>query len=525
VLHLDRAEASCVSLKLYTSEERNKDSDSHDPMETLSNNECWRNTVNAKDEIIEILKSVEYEKTDHIFGESEVLSVEFMNSTVWYAAEYKTKDVYAICDGAFYKVKDPEKLINALGPYILTDGHSIINHEFYSFDDATVLENGSKVYPTKKFRKERFFYNESLRDPYLVIPKSSKPCSGEVVDGFTVSKNVADFLHVEVYSTSVFYDDITDTWLVEISDEAHYRKVKEEAEKEDGYVALFYDRYCKVITDGKGKILYYFDYFLDDEDSDTGSADHEEPALPLELTKDSIPNTKDWKTQGLESAGLYGVEISEPYSASFGKLYVLSRKTEKTPLWEIYFAVENGSDIMLNQLPSGELDDIKICNVDGKAGDEIIFVAFNGGCGGAGGYDTYVFNVDKGSLNCIFYASRGNTQESGFESKLIAPFSIEITNKYTGYRYVESFEEGHWIRNYFDKNGAPTCKSSAGLDNISQIIADDVDGDGDYELICTQYTFLGSTASFIGHSISTWNYDEDLEKFIVIDAEYVPGAK
>ena len=35
VLHLDRAEASCVSLKLYRSEERNKDSDSHDPMETF----------------------------------------------------------------------------------------------------------------------------------------------------------------------------------------------------------------------------------------------------------------------------------------------------------------------------------------------------------------------------------------------------------------------------------------------------------------------------------------------------------
>ena len=187
-----------------------------------------------------------------------------MNSTVWYAAEYKTKDVYAIHDDSFYKVKDPEKLIKALGPYILTDGYSIINQDFYSFDDATVLENGSKVYPTKKFRKERFFYNESVRDPYLVIPKSSKPCSGEVIDGFTVSKNVADFLHVEVYSTSVFYDDITDTWLVEISDEAHYQKVKEEAEKEDGYVALFYDRYCKVITDGKGKILYYFDYFLEE---------------------------------------------------------------------------------------------------------------------------------------------------------------------------------------------------------------------------------------------------------------------
>ncbi len=239
---------------------------------------------------------------------------------------------------------------------------------------------------------------------------------------------------------------------------------------------------------------------------------------------ESIPNSDNWKSFLFKETvfNKEDTEISEPYSASFGNLYVISRKTEKTPLWEIYFAVENGSDIMLNQVTRGELADIKICNVDGKAGDEIIFVAFNGGCGGAGGYDTYVFNVDKGSLNRIFYASRATSRESGFESKLIAPFSIEITNKYTGYRYVESLEEGHWIRNYFDANGDPTFEGGAELDNISQIITDDVDGEGDYELICKQYTYFGSTAGFIGYSISTWNYDEALGEFIVIDAEYDP---
>ncbi len=240
---------------------------------------------------------------------------------------------------------------------------------------------------------------------------------------------------------------------------------------------------------------------------------------------ESIPNTDGWQSKLFVETIFdpYNTEISEPYIASFGNLFVISMEKEARPLREIYFGIENGDEIIISQVTSsGYISNMDFCNVDGIQGDEVIVSSFNGGVGGAGGYDSYIFRVNKGVLDCIFFANRGNNENSGFESRLIAPFSLEITNKYTGYRYVKDLKDCRWmVGQGFDENGVPISNFQANLDNIDSIETKDLDGDGVYELICRQYTSFGSTADYIGYAMSTWEYDEDEGEFIVIDTEFI----
>ena len=166
---------------------------------------------------------------------------------------------------------------------------------------------------------------------------------------------------------------------------------------EGSVIRITYDGMVEETYPAKIPNVYKIEYLRGDFSSDT------ESVLPLELTKDSIPNTKDWKTKGLESAGLSGVSISDPYSASFGDLYVLWHYNISDVYHDTFFAIET-EDVVYLQIISEltMISDVFICDVNGENGDEIVIQEYSGNAVKT----TTAFVVDEGKVLEIFSTFR-----------------------------------------------------------------------------------------------------------------------
>ncbi len=239
------------------------------------------------------------------------------------------------------------------------------------------------------------------------------------------------------------------------------------------------------------------------------------------LKNDSIKKTDDWKTEGLENAGLEGVEITYTSDISHGTLYLLE---EKDPFYVIdkhfFFAVEKGDQILLAEAGTGALAEyIHCCDVDGEQGDEILFMIDNGGNGGAGSHSTYVFKINNNKISNIYHSDYSNNNH-GFSTKLIEPFKVEIKNNYT--EYTSAIEVQNDFIYLFDEQGKPTSDISVSIDCINSIEPKDVDNDGIYELICKRYSSLGAHVGYLGDAVTTLKYDKSINSFKIIDAEFIP---
>ena len=239
------------------------------------------------------------------------------------------------------------------------------------------------------------------------------------------------------------------------------------------------------------------------------------------LKKTSIPKTDNWKTEGLKSAGLEGVEITDFQNFSQGTLYLLE---EKEPFYVIgkhfFLAVEKDDEILLAKAGIGvSAKYIYCCGLDGEQGDEIIFMVNNGGNGGAGSHSTYIFKVTDSNITNVYYSDYMNNNH-GFSTKLIAPFKVEVQNSYTDYSTtIDIYNE---FSHYFDGKGNPAIDTEVIFDCINGIEAKDIDNDGIYELICKRYSSLGPHSNYFGDAITTLKYDKLSNSFKIIDAEFVP---
>lgn len=259
-------------------------------------------------------------------------------------------------------------------------------------------------------------------------------------------------------------------------------------------------------------------------DDTTGSVT-DEVHEPLELMKSCIPNEPDWKTAGLESAGLSGVEIGEPHSASFGKLYVLKYYSISKVFCDIFLAVETEDLVYLSEISSfGVGCDTYTYDIDGESGDEIILKVDTGGNGGYGSYDIIVYKLPDDGIKQLYITGRADGYDDGFSARLEAPFKLEIGNEHTGYSKTFDIKGMFEPERIFDEYGIPGEVYSEDIyfDCIHDVKFEDVDNDGAFELICRQYSYCSWTANGIGLAYTTLKYDKSNGEFKVIDASFEP---
>ena len=54
-----------------------------------------------------------------------------------------------------------------------------------------------------------------------------------------------------------------------------------------------------------------------------------------------------------------------------------------------------------------------------------------------------------------------------------------------------------------------------------EITVEDIDGDGDGELICKNSVYFPSNDDCIGYTVTTIDYNKDIKGFVVVDTEFV----
>ena len=164
--------------------------------------------------------------------------------------------------------------------------------------------------------------------------------------------------------------------------------------------------------------------------------------------------------------------------------------------------------------------EFSVADVDGDSYAEILVHHWTDGCGGAGSHETAVYKLDERGLQKLFhypnYDDEGSRSgfNTGFTLTLADSWLHTVENKYTGYSI--SFVRKIMCENpFFDENGdirthvvEQKIDNWLGIDPFFHIFSPvDVDGDGIFEIMTAQYTYLWGRADSVGtaYTILKWN--------------------
>lgn len=196
----------------------------------------------------------------------------------------------------------------------------------------------------------------------------------------------------------------------------------------------------------------------------------------------------------------------------------LSKEEYSYPL---YISVDTGTQVfkkMLTELnPWADWDELYLADVDGDGVQEILVHSNTGGVGGFGLWYTWVLKLDGEEIRVLF--ENFDEFDTGFESRFLEDYQLEVTNRLTGYRLVFEVNEG-W-RRYLDELGKlPDWQIE--MDPFCEFVPEDVDDDGISEIVCRQYTSIYSHADYTGTACSVLKFSKDWKTFVVVDAWYEP---
>lgn len=257
------------------------------------------------------------------------------------------------------------------------------------------------------------------------------------------------------------------------------------------------------------------------------------------LWHSSLDNNYSVLGEALEATNLNGCEISEwargnVESTNFeSDVYLVMDERYNTAYHDLYLVVENKSqlhfyDLYQEDYPGAYNQKLYLADLDGDGIDEIIINRCIALTGGAGGYLSQIFKFD-GTLFYEFFDSCNTHQfNTGFTSKFENEFKLEVSNIFTGYKTVLNFRNSpeDYRLYYWQKDGKVLDETalidSLMLDSFCGFEPKDIDKDGIYEIVCTQYTSLMGHSDYTGDAKTVLKYNEKYKTFEVIDAEFIP---
>ena len=175
---------------------------------------------------------------------------------------------------------------------------------------------------------------------------------------------------------------------------------------------------------------------------------------------------------------------------------------------------------------------ISIADIDGDGYDEILVHHMVDSTGGAGAHETAIFRLCDGQLAKIFNYPNWTTDtdfSTGFILTLSDGYGHTIENIYTGFSCTFS-RRIKWENPYFDEQGNITEYTKEqnktrwlGVDPyFSKFEPVDIDGDGTFEILTTQYTYLFGRSDSVGRACSVLAWDKEKQVMVVKKAGFWP---
>lgn len=151
-------------------------------------------------------------------------------------------------------------------------------------------------------------------------------------------------------------------------------------------------------------------------------------------------------------------EISIPYPMSIGCAYVVRDYGEDEEQTYLFVTTEDKVMYLNTEFPSAgrlpvkEVYSLKIADLDGEKGEEIVLLANTGGNGGAGIYCNGIYKISNGRI-----AEMKISDEKTFEVSLEAPYTVTFKNEKLDYEEKLVCEKDSEA--LFDDKGNPDMSS------------------------------------------------------------------
>lgn len=190
--------------------------------------------------------------------------------------------------------------------------------------------------------------------------------------------------------------------------------------------------------------------------------------------------------------------------------------------YDLYVDIDTGTEMLSKQLESNvfQLPSVGIFlgDVDGDKVEEILIHSNTGGNGGYGLWQTWVLKIEDGEIHILF--ENFDEFDTGFKSRFLEDYRLEITNYITGYNLVFDVKDSH--KNAYKSAKEPPTSYILNLDPFCFFEPEDVDHDGISEVVCRQYTSHIGHLDNTGTAHSVLKFNIQTQKFEVIDAWYEP---
>ena len=246
----------------------------------------------------------------------------------------------------------------------------------------------------------------------------------------------------------------------------------------------------------------------------TVSTNHNHNA-PENQTHELIQNYKNYD--------LSQADIITDKSASFGKCRLYSVNSEGKRVFLIE-ATSNGKKYYYEFFGSSEIKDVILKNVDGQNGDEIIILARKSN----GLYDNLVLKVTGKGMVSLLSEAEINEFATAYTSELKENFNVDIYCQYGDKKTinVKNINKENYVGSYWDASGKLIEEFTEDPiwfdETFCSLEVKDVDSDGAYEIICSQYASMGDYESCVGYAETTIKYNTKYDKFTVVNSKFVP---
>lgn len=183
---------------------------------------------------------------------------------------------------------------------------------------------------------------------------------------------------------------------------------------------------------------------------------------------------------------------------------------------DTYAVYEDGETIyieLVNQ--SATLENYEVCEINGDTTGKEIVLDY--------GYSTVIWNFEYRTPNFLF----SSEIDLGYSSVLNENYEIIIDNIYTGYQTKVDCSKNESAKNFFHENGKPVMLSGVDFDNYyyDEFTAEDIDGDGDCELIIKSDVCYPDFDNCIGSIVTTIDYNKEIHGFVIVDTKFVEAKK
>lgn len=212
-------------------------------------------------------------------------------------------------------------------------------------------------------------------------------------------------------------------------------------------------------------------------------------------------------------------------SGTLCQVYLTKERDKKNQTYkysyDLYITVYIGDQVIKEKLESGvstlPVDSMYLGDVDGDGSQEIVIHNNTGGVGGFGLWRVWVLKLEDDEFDILF--KNFDEFDTGFESRFLDGYQMEVTNCITDYKLVFDVKEGH--RKYIEE-ADKLPSDEIWLDPFYEFVPDDVDNDGISEIVCKQYTSIYGHADYTGSACCVLKFNTDAQNFEVVDAWYEP---